>query len=252
MSKRKTLVGALAATMLVSAISTVVVAQDELDVTPEGVVWSLTSTGGEPVPAEVNASLYVEDGEANGNAGCNSFSGTYQIDGASLVFDPNVAVTLAICDGPAQQVEDAHLPLLATVASWSITGNELSLADEGGSVVLTYEQPTVDITLTDIDALLAELVRLDERITRTRQDVRSLNIPQTQQEVLKNAEAITALGATVTEQNVPRLRERVKANEAVLNDLTDRFVNLRSRVKDLEGRVEAIEEQLGLEATPQG
>jgi heat shock protein HslJ len=242
MITRKSLLGIAAAAMLVTVLPGATFAQDELEVTPEGAVWSLISVGDLEVPAEVGANLYMEAGEANGNAGCNSFSGTYELDGASLSFAPEMAVTLAICGGPSQDVEDAHLPALGAVASWSIEGNILSLADESGTVVLTYEEPTVDLTVTDIEALIGELTRLDDRITKTRQDVRSLNIPKTQIAVEENTAAIDALAKTVKNQNVPGLRDRVIANEAVLTDLTDRFTNLRARVRDLEGRVKALED----------
>ena len=68
-----------------------------------------------------------------------------------------------------------------------------------------YDQPspTVELTETDIDTLIAEFERLHLRIDNTRQDVRQLN--------------------------VDRLRERVAANEAVLEELTERFVNVRAR-----------------------
>ncbi len=251
MPTRKTLTGMMTAALFVMALPAASFAQDEatevLDVSPEGVVWSLTSIAGDLVSAEVNASLYMEDGEANGNAGCNSYSGTYTLDGESLVFDPDMAITLALCEGPAQAVEDAYLPLLATVASWAIEGNLLSLADESGSVVLAYEEPIVDVTETGIDALLAELVRLDDRISKTRQDVRSMNIPKTQSQVEQNGVAIAELSKTVENQNVPGLRDRVIANEEILIQLSKTVDNVRSRVKSLEQRVTAIEKQLGTE-----
>lgn len=226
MSIRRTAIGAMTAALLVSALPAATLAQDEIvdefDVSPEGVVWTLTATGETPVPAGVEASLFMEGGEANGSTGCNSFSGTYTLDGDSLAFDEDFAVTQAFCEGAPGEVEQAYLAALPTVASWSMEGNELSLADEAGSVVLTYVEPIVDITETDIDALIAELERLHLRINNTRQDVRQLN--------------------------VDRLRERVVANEAVLEDLTERFINVRARASRMEKRLATIEEALGLVA----
>lgn len=242
MIKRKSLLGMAAAALLVTALPGATLAQVELEETPEGVVWSLIAVGDTEVPADVEASLYMEDGEANGNAGCNSFSGTYELEGSSLSFAPEMAVTLAICAGASQEVEDAHLPALSAVAGWSIEGNVLSLTDESGAVVLTYEEPTVDVTVTGVEALIGELTRLDDRITKTREDVRSLNIPKTQITVEENTAAIDALDKKVKNQNVPGLRDRVIANEEVLKDLTDRFTNLRARVRDLEERVKALED----------
>jgi heat shock protein HslJ len=243
MHTRKTMTGMLAAALLITTLPAVAAAQIDLDETPEGVVWTLTSAAGQDVPAEVNANLFMEGGEANGNGGCNAFFGSYELDGDSLMFAGEVGSTLAICAEPVQSVEDAYLPALGAVASWAISGDQLSLSDASGAEVLTFIEPTVDLTLTDVDALLTELTRLDDRITKTRHDVRQLNVPKTQKHVDENAVAVAAVAKTVQNQNVPGLRQRVIANEELLGELTDRFTNLRSRVRDLEQRVRALENE---------
>lgn len=224
MSIRRTAIGAMTAALLVTASPAAIVAQDEiaeeLEASPEGVVWTLTATGDTPVPDGVEASLFLEGGEANGSTGCNSFSGTYELDGESLTFDQDFAVTQAFCEGDAGEVEQAYLAALPMIASWSIEEVELRLADGEGFVALTYEEPTVDLTETDVASLIQELNRLDGRINNTRQDVRQLN--------------------------VPGLRERVVANEAVLEELTDRFIDVRARVVELERQVKQIEKAMGL------
>jgi hypothetical protein len=65
--------------------------------------------------------------------------------------------------GFAQDVEDGFLPALATVASWSIEGIELTLADDSGTAVLTFEEPAVMVTETDVIALDGDLERLNTR-----------------------------------------------------------------------------------------
>lgn len=231
----------MTAALLLGALPSAGFAQDALDVTPEGVVWSLTSVGDTAVPSGVDANLYLEDGDANGNAGCNSFSGSYSLDGSSLTFDPNMAVTQAFCEGPAQNVEDAFLPALATVASWSIEGTALSLADEAGTTVLTYEEPAVTVTETDVIAMDGDLERLNTRINNTGQDIKSLNTDKLRERVSANEAILAAVSTRVDNQNVRALRDRVAANEAVLNEITERFINVRSRVRDLERRVAALE-----------
>jgi heat shock protein HslJ len=239
---RKVLSGILAGALLVTALPAIVAAQDELEVSPEGVVWSLTAAGTQEVPADVPANLYMEEGEVNGNLGCNSFHGTYELDGSSLTFDPNMAATLAICDGDGQAVEDAYRPALAEVATWSIDGNVMSLADEAGTVVLTFEEEIIDVTETDIAALISELVHLDGRINKTRKDVRQLNIPKIQNHTDANTVDVAALSKRVENLNVPALRDRVKANEEVLNAQGNTVTRLRARVTDLEDRVKALEQ----------
>jgi len=241
---RKTITGALTAALLLGALPAATLAQDALDVTPEGVVWTLTSVGGTAVPAGVDATLYIEEGDANGNAGCNSYSGSYSLDGSSLSFDANMAVTQAFCEGPAQDVEDAFLPALSTVSSWSIEGIEMTLADESGATVLTFEEPAVTVTETDVIALDGELDRLNTRINNTRQDINSLDVDRLRQRVAGNEAILAEVSTRVQNQNVRALRDRVAANEAVLNEVTKRFINVRSRVRNLEQRVAALEKAL--------
>jgi heat shock protein HslJ len=233
MSMRKSTIGLLGAALFVTALPAAAIAQDEaadeLGASPEGVAWTLTATGETPVPPEVGANLFMEDGEANGSTGCNSFSGTYEIDGASLSFDENFAVTQAFCEGEPGEVEQAYLAALPTVASWSIEGTELTLLDGAGATALTFEQPVVEVTETDVAALDTELrfledeiTRLEGRINNTRQDVRQLNVPE--------------------------LRDRVEANEEVLEEVTRRFINVRERVVELERQVRRLNRAVGLEA----
>ena len=87
MNTRKSRAGALAASMLLGALPGVALAQDaEAEITPEGVEWTLTTLAGDAVPAEVETTLFLSGGEVVGNAGCNSYFGSYEIDGDALTF----------------------------------------------------------------------------------------------------------------------------------------------------------------------
>ncbi len=255
MTKRSVITVVASAALLMTAIPAATLAQDDPDATPEGVLWNLTIIGGEAgteVPADVEATLYMEDGEANGSTGCNSFSGSYELEGESLTFDENFAVTMAFCEGAAGEVEQAYMAALPTVAGWGIDSNELSLLDGGQGVALVYEasSPTVDLTEADIETLILELERLHARINNTRQDMRQLNVDSLRERVVSNEAVLEEVSRVVQQQNVPGLRDRVIANEAVLDELSERFVNVRKRVRDLEERVDAIEAALELQVQP--
>ena len=250
MFRQRILIAAVMSALSLTALPAAMVAQDDAGATPEGVVWNLTSAGDLAVPPDVEATLFMENGEANGSTGCNSFSGAYELDGDSLTFDENFAVTMAFCEGAPGEVELAYMAALPTVASWSIEDSELSLADDAGTVVLAFAEAPVEIVESDIVALIGELERLDQRINNTRQDMRQLNVDALRERVAANEATHDELSKLVTDQNVPGLRDRVIANEAVLDDLSERFINVRKRVRDLEERVEAIEAQLGLEINP--
>ena len=143
-------------------------AQDEdTQVTPEGVEWTLATLAGEAVPESVTTTLFMSGGEVVGDAGCNSYFGSYELDGDALTFPTPFGSTLKMCEEEAMAVEDAYLPLLQATASWAIDEEgALSLADADGAVHLVYGEATVDVTASDVDALVATLATCRRRSTR--------------------------------------------------------------------------------------
>ena len=103
------------------------------------------------VPAGVIATLYLSDGQATGSGGCNRFFGGYTASdptsaSGDLVFGP-IGSSLMLCPDPAGTAEAAYLAALATVASYVVDGNTLTLSDTSGNAVLVYTfagLPTVD------------------------------------------------------------------------------------------------------------
>ena len=103
------------------------------------------------VPAGVIATLYLSDGQATGSGGCNRFFGSYTASNPTaasgdLVFGP-IGSSLMACPDPAGTAEAAYLAALATVASYVVDGNGLTLSDASGNAVLVYSYaglPTVE------------------------------------------------------------------------------------------------------------
>ena len=200
--RNRLLSSAIAAAMLVS-LSGAALAQDEVSL--EGNDWSLVAYQDEesgelaPVPFEVNSTLRLEDGRASGYGGCNRFSGDYDLDGSTLEFSEEMSVTLAFCEGAAQDVEDAYLANLGSVGGWSVDGERLELYDNLGDLTLAFEMPSITWTPTQLATLLGSLEGLQTEIETLRDDTDSLN--------------------------VPRLRERIKTlekeNQAITKRLTD-------------------------------
>jgi heat shock protein HslJ len=81
---------------------------------------------------------FADDGTVSGSSGCNTFSGSYTLDGNSLSFGPLASTQMACADDVMTQ-EAAVLGALGRVASFVIQGNELTLLAEDGSVQLSYE-----------------------------------------------------------------------------------------------------------------
>lgn len=147
MGKLRNTVAALAAMALSAGLATSVVAQDEAETmdldTPEGVTWILEqqAVNGpealEHLPKLVLASLYMEDGQAGGDSGCNSWFGSYELDGEALTFGMTGATQMA-CPGPMMAVEQAFLTNIAAVASWASDGASLTLSDADGNAIMYF------------------------------------------------------------------------------------------------------------------
>lgn len=107
----------------------------------EGTPWTLGSyvdSQGNTVSvlsgSEVTAKF--QNGQANGNAGCNNYFGSYQVSGSKLTVDVG-GVTRMFCEGLMEQ-EGAYLAALGNAASYQISGQQLQIADAAGKTVLTF------------------------------------------------------------------------------------------------------------------
>jgi heat shock protein HslJ len=90
--------------------------------------------GGVTLTAEFDA------GTISGNTGCNSFTGSYRVDGDSIEIGP-LASTLAACpDEELQQQEQAYLAALQLAATFEVTGNRLDLFRPGHTFAATFER----------------------------------------------------------------------------------------------------------------
>lgn len=102
--------------------------------------WKLTDLRGQPVAVsegarEPNLVLNSQDGRLSGSGGVNRMMGGYTLAGTTLTFS-QVATTMMAGPPEAMQQEQAILAALATVRSFGISGNDLTLLDEAGAPVL--------------------------------------------------------------------------------------------------------------------
>lgn len=108
---------------------------------PTDYPWMLTEIAGPDgtmtTPITI-PTLNFEDGSVAGNASCNQYFGSYEIDGSSLTFGP-LASTEMFCGEPGvMEQEAAYLAALASVDTWSMDGETLTLSS-GDTEVLRYE-----------------------------------------------------------------------------------------------------------------
>ncbi|MBT3337484.1 MAG: META domain-containing protein [Anaerolineae bacterium] len=104
--------------------------------------WELASYGpvDAPTPAldDVNTHFaFSADGVLKGNAGCNSFSGGYEISGNKLTTGPLMA-TLMGCESPRADQETAVFMLLNGTLTFESDGDILTIFSEDGSSVLNF------------------------------------------------------------------------------------------------------------------
>jgi heat shock protein HslJ len=114
--------------------------------TLEGPIWNATgiNNGREAVQsliAETSATATFAGGTVSGNAGCNTYSAPYTLDGSNLTIGM-AAVTAMMCvepEGLAEQ-ETSFLTAMANVATWEIHNGVLTLRDANGSTQVTFVQ----------------------------------------------------------------------------------------------------------------
>ncbi|MBV6401820.1 MAG: hypothetical protein CNIPEHKO_02123 [Anaerolineales bacterium] len=102
--------------------------------------WTLESYGDptNPTPAapDVETSIiFGDDGQVNGNVGCNGFGGDYKTGDGTITFGA-LAATLMFCEGAAGEQETAVFGVFVETASYSLDGNTLTITSADGSSVV--------------------------------------------------------------------------------------------------------------------
>jgi heat shock protein HslJ len=169
MTPPKTHLGSLAVVVLTISLPGAVAAQEE-PASPEGTEWRLAAyatDAGMTQPAEgADPTLLLLDGEVSGDAGCNRFSGSYVLEGASLTFAPEMATTMMACEPEVQMLEDAYLALLPTTATWRWADATLQLLDADSAAILefTRAEPDIATVVALLQQLRADVSALQARV----------------------------------------------------------------------------------------
>ena len=107
----------------------------------ENVRWQLASINGQPLPVGVSANVIFTpahspaaqgaENSVNGNAGCNDFSGSYNLTGDTFTAVP-FGVTQMMCEENAMRVEYDFLTGLENAQKYQITTNQLAINTPSG------------------------------------------------------------------------------------------------------------------------
>jgi heat shock protein HslJ len=104
--------------------------------------WNVTSVyTGNAISSPVEGStltLRFTNTEASGNGGCNPFSGPFEVSGADAITIGPLASTLRACADPAVDAqEQQYLAALGLATTYQVTGNQLTLFRDGGTIAVT-------------------------------------------------------------------------------------------------------------------
>jgi heat shock protein HslJ len=138
--KTKALSGAALALLLLAGCGTTDVAEVEAT-NPVGPLWIAEAVGGAALPNEPAVTLqFGADGRAAGKAGCNQYSGPYQLGDGTLSFGAMIATKMA-CDEPVMAIEQAYLHALAKVTHYQVRNESelLLLAADDSRIRLRRE-----------------------------------------------------------------------------------------------------------------
>jgi heat shock protein HslJ len=109
-----------------------------------GSAWTLASYGtvGKAIPAAegVPTSLvFSKDGQVSGNLGCNSFSGSYEVQADEIVLGP-LASTLMACPDPQMEQEGTAFQVLTGTVRFTLGDGTLTITAPGGMTLLIFSQ----------------------------------------------------------------------------------------------------------------
>ncbi len=84
---------------------------------------------------------FGEDGELNGNAGCNDYFGPYDTNGNTISMGP-LGATRKACEEPegVMEQETQYLQALETAATYKIDGNKMEMRTAEGSMAANFQK----------------------------------------------------------------------------------------------------------------
>ena len=109
-----------------------------------GTSWKLVSYGpsGNQTPAAPGIQTNLDfgrDGTLNGNLGCNSFSGNYQVANDKIIFSQMISTMMA-CVGPQMTQEDIGLKIMNGTIRFALAGKLLTIYAATGDTAITFSK----------------------------------------------------------------------------------------------------------------
>jgi heat shock protein HslJ len=104
-------------------------------VSVDGTSWTLTEIDG-AAPAEGSVvTIQFADGAVNGSAGCNTYRGSYTLDGGQAEFSQMASTRMACLDEAVTAQENRYLELLQGTLTLAVDGDTLTITTADGAVL---------------------------------------------------------------------------------------------------------------------
>jgi heat shock protein HslJ len=87
---------------------------------------------------DTDITIKFADGQVSGNAGCNSYGGSYQTDGSNLTLSGLASTLMACAEPDRDQRESEFLSALNTVTQFRTDMNQLILSNDAGQDILFF------------------------------------------------------------------------------------------------------------------
>ncbi len=90
-----------------------------------------------PLQDSEMTAVFAPDGTISGSSGCNSFTGSYSVEGSSLSIG-SVTSTQQTCSDPVMEQEQAYLTALQASTKYSQTADRLTLRNDDGATQVDF------------------------------------------------------------------------------------------------------------------
>ena len=132
----------------------------------DGQVWQLVQYGPaeNPIPALTETSVTVqfdEAGQLHGSAGCNNYSGSYELNGRSFIVGPLGSTRMACLENGIMDQEAAFLQALEAAHSISLVEDQLTIVYAEGELTFTPQEQPEALPLEGTEWQLETAVTID-------------------------------------------------------------------------------------------
>ena len=133
---RRTLLLVAAAGLLLAAVPATASGASSARPPLRGTNWVLTDRASIGVPlGDVAVNAVFAAGHVSGTSGCNGFSASFETSGTDRITIGPIASTLRGCDSSDQ--EQQYFAALDLAKTYQVTGNQLTLFRDGGTIAVT-------------------------------------------------------------------------------------------------------------------